>query len=63
MVSHLHYVELQGHPSEEFEKDLEGGTLGDIELLDFSEKGAEWDEQGEILENSRIVKLSPQKKI
>lgn len=63
MINHIHFVELQGHPSEEFEKDLEGGTLGDIELLDFSEQGAQWDEQGAVLEKARTVKLHPEKKI
>lgn len=63
MVNHVHFIELQGHPSEEFANDLENGTLSEIDLLDFSEKGAEWDEHGAILEKQKIVKLYPEKKI
>lgn len=63
MVRHLHAVELQGHPSSEFERDLETGTLTNIELLDFSEKGAIWDEKGAVFESSRAVILRPENKL
>lgn len=60
MVRLMHTVELQGHPSEEFEKDLQGGTLSEVELLNFSKEGAVWDEKGAIVERKRSVQLRPQ---
>ncbi|EMM6268954.1 TPA: hypothetical protein ACKP15_001417 [Pseudomonas aeruginosa] len=63
LVRHYHSIELQGHPSSEFEKDLETGTLSGIELLDFSERGAVWDDKGGVYENSRAVILKPEHKL
>lgn len=60
MVHQMHVIEMQGHPSEEFEKDLNGGTLSGIELLNFSQEGAVWDERGGIVERKRSVELRPQ---
>lgn|GEM_PF-2462037 len=62
-VRHVHFAELQGHPSTEFEKELSEGTLSGLELLDFSTKGAVWDEQGVIEEQGRKVLLRPEKKV
>ncbi|TRO31726.1 hypothetical protein EQ845_22250 [Pseudomonas putida] len=59
MVHLLHELELQGHPSDDFQKDLEGGTLAAIQLLNFSKEGAIWDEQGGIIERQRTVDLRP----
>lgn len=59
MVHLLHDIELQGHPSDDFQKDLEGGTLSAIQLLNFSKEGAIWDEQGGIIERQRTVDLKP----
>ncbi|MEE3636506.1 hypothetical protein UIA24_19970 [Pseudomonas sp. AL 58] len=59
MVHLLHEIELQGHPSEDFQKDLDGGTLSAIQLLSFSQEGAIWDEHGGIIERQRTVDLRP----
>lgn len=62
MVRHIHFAELQGHPSKEFETELAEGVLSGIELLDFSSKGAKWDEEGSIAESSRKIELKPERK-
>jgi len=59
LVNWVHFVELQGHPSDAFEQDLSSGTLSGIELLSFSEEGAAWDEKGGIVERKRSVELRP----
>lgn len=59
MVRHLHSVELQGHPSTEFQQELETGVLTGIELLDFSEHGAVWDDKGAVFEVAKSVALRP----
>lgn len=61
MVRHIHTVELQGHPSNEFAEELEGGVLTSIDLLDFSEKGAVWDDKGAVFELAKSVALRPEK--
>ncbi|MGP5513269.1 hypothetical protein, partial [Pseudomonas helleri] len=61
MVHLLHEIEFQGHPSIEFEKDLNGGTLSSIQLLNFSKEGAVWDDKGVIKEKVRLVELRPDK--
>jgi len=61
MVRHIHSVELQGHPSNEFTEELEGGVLTSIELLDFSEHGAVWDDRGAVFELAKSVALRPEK--
>lgn len=61
LVHLVHFIEMQGHPSEEFENDLKTGTLSAIDLLNFSKEGAAWDEQGGIVERKRSVELRPQK--
>lgn len=63
MVRHIHRVELQGHPSSEFQQELKEGRLVGIELLDFSEKGASWDDKGAVFEEVRAVKLKPKKSV
>ncbi|MGX0890919.1 hypothetical protein AB7M22_002927 [Pseudomonas sp. ADAK2 TE3594] len=60
MVHLLHEIEFQGHPSPEFEADLEGGTLSSMQLLNFSKEGAVWDDKGGITERVRVVELRPQ---
>ncbi|MHC8386796.1 hypothetical protein ACYZTM_01745 [Pseudomonas sp. MDT2-39-1] len=59
LVHLMHDIELQGHPSDDFKKDLDGGTLSAIQLLNFSKEGAVWDEQGGIIERQRTVDLRP----
>lgn len=60
LVNLVHFLELQGHPSDQFEKDLDSGTLSGIELISFAKEGAVWDEKGGIIEKKRIVELAPQ---
>ncbi|GLX14763.1 hypothetical protein Pstr01_30020 [Pseudomonas straminea] len=59
MVNWNHFVELQGHPSEDFERDINAGTLSGMELVSFSEVGAAWDERGGIVEHKRSIQLKP----
>lgn len=61
MVRHIHNVELQGHPSTEFQNDLEKGALTGIELLDFTEHGAVWDDRGAVFEVAKSVALRPER--
>lgn len=61
MVRHVHDAEFQGHPSKEFEDDIEGGTISGIELLNFSKVGAVWDEAGAIIEQKRSIVLRPER--
>lgn len=61
MVRHIHNVELQGHPSSEFQEELETGVLTGIELLDFTEQGAVWDDRGAVFEVAKSVALKPQR--
>ncbi len=61
LVRHVHTVELQGHPSDEFTNDLNTGTLSEIELISFSEQGATWDNKGAVTEYQRSVQLKPNK--
>lgn len=63
LVSLVHHIEFQGHPSQEFEKDLETGSLSSIQLLNFANEGAVWDQQGEIKERVRTIELRPEKKM
>ena len=60
MVHLLHQIEFQGHPSAEFENDLNGGTLSSIQLLNFSEEGATWDDSGAVKERLRTIELRPE---
>ncbi|AXP04304.1 hypothetical protein DZG01_15415 [Pseudomonas fluorescens] len=60
MVHLLHQIEFQGHPSVEFENDLNGGTLSSIQLLNFSEEGATWDDAGAVKERLRTIELRPE---
>lgn len=61
MVRHIHGLELQGHPSSEFQQELETGVLTGIELLDFTEHGAVWDERGAVFEVAKSVALKPER--
>lgn len=61
MVRHIHNVELQAHPSSEFQAELETGVLTGIELLDFTEQGAVWDDRGAVFESAKSVTLKPQR--
>ncbi len=59
MVRHVHTLELQGHPSESFQADLNSGVLSGIDLINFSGNGATWDDKGAITEYQKIVQLKP----
>lgn len=52
-------IELVGHPSAEFLKDLKLGTLQEIELFTLKEKGKIWDAQGRVLEEKTSVTIKP----
>lgn len=57
MVRHVHMLELQGHPSDSFQADLDTGVLSGIDLINFSGTGATWDDKGAITEHQKIVQL------
>jgi hypothetical protein len=59
MVRHVHVLELQGHPSDSFQADLDTGVLSGIDLINFSGTGAAWDDKGAITEHQKIVQLKP----
>lgn len=63
MVRHVHTIELQGHPSDSFTNDLATGTLSNVELISFSERGATWDEKGAVTEYQKSVQLRPNKEV
>lgn len=57
MVHLVHDVELQGHVSDTFKKDLENGRLGGIELISYRSVGGRWDDAGFVKEKNRVIKL------
>lgn len=63
MVRHIHNLELQAHPSSEFKAELETGVLTGIELLDFTEQGAVWDDRGAVFESAKSVALKPKRSL
>lgn len=52
-------IELLGHPSSEFLKDLKNGELQEVELYTQKKKGATWDAAGRIIEERSAVILKP----
>jgi len=52
-------IELVGHPSAEFLKDLRQGTLEEVELFTQRQKGKIWDAQGRVLEEKASVTIKP----
>lgn len=52
-------IELVGHPSAEFLKDLRQGTLEEVELFTQTQKGQIWDAQGRVLEEKASVTIKP----
>ncbi|UKE69356.1 hypothetical protein K8O61_18335 [Xanthomonas cerealis pv. cerealis] len=52
-------IELVGHPSAEFLKDLRQGTLQEVELFTQKKKGHIWDAQGRVLEEKASVTIKP----
>jgi hypothetical protein len=54
-----HVASLDGHPSADLLRDLEQGTLNDIELIDKRNENIPWDSTGRMREVSRTVILSP----
>jgi hypothetical protein len=61
-VVHLnHEVELQGHPSASFIKDIEQGTLSGIELIAHDDIGNRWDESGFVKERRKVIEMELEK--
>jgi hypothetical protein len=54
-----HVAQLDGHPSVDLLRDLQGGTLSSIELIDKRNENLPWDNVGRTREMSRSVTLSP----
>lgn len=52
-------IELVGHPSAEFLKDLRQGTLQEVELFTQKQKGKIWDAQGRVLEEKASITIKP----
>lgn len=62
VVKARHKIELRGHPSNTFLKDLESGTISGIELINGRHRNHAWDSNGYIVEQSREVHLKPNAK-
>lgn len=58
-------IELVGHPSAEFLKDLRQGTLQEVELFTTRKQGTPWDAHGRVIEDraSVTIKPNPQKAV
>lgn len=54
-----HRCKLDGHPAPSFIRDLEAGTLRDMELISTHNRNAQWDANGYIIEKSKVVKVAP----
>ncbi|HDS1837510.1 TPA: hypothetical protein QEM98_003655 [Stenotrophomonas maltophilia] len=52
-------IDLVGHPSAEFLKDLKLGTLQEVELFTERTKGNPWDAQGRVMEDRTSVTIKP----
>lgn len=52
-------VELRGHPSAEFIRDLKGGEISELELITESKAANVWDANGYAIEDHRGVLLKP----
>ncbi len=57
LVHLTHDVELHGHISDTFKKDLQSGALGGIELISYEAVGGKWDNAGFVKEKHRVIKL------
>ena len=55
-------VELIGHPSQEFLKDLKKGDLTEVELYTESQRNKIWDSHGYAIEERRAVIIKPNPK-
>lgn len=55
-------LELRGHPSAEFIRDLKGGEIAELELITESKAAAVWDSHGYAIEEHRGVLLKPSPK-
>ena len=51
-------IELTGHPSAEFIKDLKKGELKQIELYTEKDKGTPWDAHGRVIEDRSSVTIN-----
>lgn len=54
-----HVASLAGHPSDQFMRDLDTGTISSIELIDKRNENLPWDNVGRMREMSRSVLLRP----
>ena len=52
-------LELRGHPSSEFIRDLQGGEISELELITESTAAKIWDSHGYAVEDHRGVLLKP----
>jgi len=52
-------IELVGHPSTAFLKDLKQGSLQEVELFTQKQKGKIWDAQGRVLEEKASITIKP----
>lgn len=56
-------LELRGHPSAEFIRDLKAGEVSEVELITESKAANVWDANGYAVEEHRGVLLKPAKKL
>lgn len=56
------HIELVGHPSAEFIRDLTAGELSEIELYTEASQQTPWDQHGYVIEEHRSLLLKPNKK-
>jgi hypothetical protein len=52
-------IDLLGHPSQEFIKDLKRGELSEVELYTESKRNTMWDSNGYAVEDRRTVLIKP----
>jgi hypothetical protein len=54
--------EMVGHPSDDFEQELNSGLLNGIEVLDYKNQNNVWDEDKTATEKARVIYLKPKEK-
>ncbi|MEG3193186.1 hypothetical protein [Lysobacter sp. D1-1-M9] len=55
-------IDLMGHPSQEFLKDLKRGELSELELYTETQRNKIWDSNGYAIEDRRSVMIKPNSK-
>lgn len=58
-----HRIDLRGHLSKSFERDLDGGVLSDIEIFTESEQDIPWDGRATTLQKRRSIYVTPNSSI